>query len=496
MTQHAHVRTRTGKQICLVGLTILLLAGFCFGQPAISLSRASGPPTTQLRVSGTGFAPYAKIDLYFGTKDSALAMADRAGSFSQIAIAAPASALPGTHWVSAVERSGHAGAQAKFLVSTSWTEFHRQNMQRWNPYENVLDIHNVRKLHVKWKFNVGLYEESSPAVANGVVYVPSDGPFYALNANTGVELWRYNTGGIVRCVPAVAQGVVYVGSDDSKLYALNASTGVKLWSYTTGNWVHSAPTVANGMVYFGSDDGYLYALNTSTGGLRWKHLIGQWGFSSPAVANGVVYANGLNSGNLYAFNARTGAKLWVSPGGGSWSPAVANGVVYTGQRALNAATGAVLWDSGIGAGGAPAVANGVVYFGAGSSVYALDASTGATLWSHATINAVYSSPAVANGVVYVGSGTDDGSNNDALYALNASTGAELWRFRFGDFTYNSPVVVNGVVYFGAYSHLSAFVPKIGQEKAEANSKRPDLQTLRSDFSLRVSQRVAVPARAD
>jgi outer membrane protein assembly factor BamB len=37
-------------------------------------------------------------------------------------------------------------------------------------------------------------------------------------------------------------------------------------------------------------------------------------------------------------------------------------------------------------------------------VYALNAATGAKLWSYHTGNQVFSSPTVANGVVYVGSG--------------------------------------------------------------------------------------------
>ena len=43
----------------------------------------------------------------------------------------------------------------------------------------------------------------------------------------------------------------------------------------------------------------------------------------------------------------------------------------------------------------------------GDNVYALNASTGAELWSFSTesniCNCVYSSPAVVNGVVYIGS---------------------------------------------------------------------------------------------
>jgi PGF-CTERM protein len=63
--------------------------------------------------------------------------------------------------------------------------------------------------------------------------------------------------------PAVANGVVYVGSDDNNLYALNATTGAKLWSYTTGGYVDSSPAVVKGVVYVGSDDGNVYAIGSA-----------------------------------------------------------------------------------------------------------------------------------------------------------------------------------------------------------------------------------------
>jgi outer membrane protein assembly factor BamB len=62
------------------------------------------------------------------------------------------------------------------------------------------------------------------------------------------------------------------------------------------------------------------------------------------------------------------------------------------------------------------VENGVVYVGSywydAKYLYALDASTGAELWSYATSNGVISGPALENGVVYFGSFDDD------VYALN------------------------------------------------------------------------------
>jgi outer membrane protein assembly factor BamB len=47
-----------------------------------------------------------------------------------------------------------------------------------------------------------------------------------LNAGTGKPEWNYATGGIVESSPAVANGVVYIGSEDSKLYAFASSAPV------------------------------------------------------------------------------------------------------------------------------------------------------------------------------------------------------------------------------------------------------------------------------
>ena len=50
---------------------------------------------------------------------------------------------------------------------------------------------------------------------------------YALNASTGAKLWSYTTGrrGQPYSSPAVANGVVYVGSNDNKVYAFGLKKG-------------------------------------------------------------------------------------------------------------------------------------------------------------------------------------------------------------------------------------------------------------------------------
>ncbi|MDP2953063.1 MAG: PQQ-binding-like beta-propeller repeat protein, partial [Chloroflexota bacterium] len=153
-------------------------------------------------------------------------------------------------------------------------------------------------------YTTGGPAQSSPAVANGVVYVGSgDKKLYALDAATGALRWSYTTGDAVTSSPAVASGVVYVGSRDRKVYALDAATGALRWSYTTGGMVDSSPTVANGVVYVGSWDNKLYALNAASGALGWSYTTGGLVWSSPAVANGVVYVGSYDS-KVYAFEGQ------------------------------------------------------------------------------------------------------------------------------------------------------------------------------------------------
>jgi len=147
------------------------------------------------------------------------------------------------------------------------------------------------------------------------VYIGSyDNNVYALNAATGTKLWNYTTGGGFSS-PAVANGVVYVGG--SKVYALNAATGTKLWNYTTAipYRISSSPAVANGVVYVGAGGWGLFGSGVGSG-----------------VRSGAKSSVGFGDYNVYALNATTGAKLWNYGTGNGLisSPAVANGVVYVG----------------------------------------------------------------------------------------------------------------------------------------------------------------------
>ena len=77
---------------------------------------------------------------------------------------------------------------------------------------------------------------------------------------TGQEKWRFATGKKIKSSPAVANGAVFVGSHDRHLYAVDAESGEEIWRFKTGDRVFGSPLVHEGMVYAGSDDGHLYAL--------------------------------------------------------------------------------------------------------------------------------------------------------------------------------------------------------------------------------------------
>src|SRR5208337_4777808 len=97
----------------------LLLCGTASASPSITLSKKSGPPTSQILVSGRGFEPNVGVDIYFDTKDEALVVTNDKGEFHNAKAYAPRAARPGKHWVTALERNNNKGAQEPFLVQTN-----------------------------------------------------------------------------------------------------------------------------------------------------------------------------------------------------------------------------------------------------------------------------------------------------------------------------------------------------------------------------------------
>ncbi|MCW4029225.1 MAG: PQQ-binding-like beta-propeller repeat protein [Candidatus Bathyarchaeota archaeon] len=342
-------------------------------------------------------------------------------------------------------------------ATSDWPMFHHDPMHMGNT-----DSYGPLTNQTLWSYTAIGPVYSSPAVANGVVYVGSlDYSVYALNATSGAKIWSYITGQEVYSSPCVANGIVYIGSYDHNLYALDATTGVQIWNYTTGSTILTSPCVTNGVVYFGSMDGSIYALNALTGAKIWNYTTDNIVWSSPCLANGIIYFGSYFY--LYALDATTGAQLWnYTTGSTVWSsPCVSNGIVYFGSYdgfvySLNATSGSQIWSypTGHDVFSSPCIANGVLYVGTGDgNVYALNATSGEKIWNYKTGDVVNSSPCItSNGIVFFGS--DDGN----VYALDAATGTKIWSYRTSiGRVFSSPCAVNDIVYIGANDGTSGAV---------------------------------------
>ncbi|MCW3999957.1 MAG: PQQ-binding-like beta-propeller repeat protein [Candidatus Bathyarchaeota archaeon] len=316
-----------------------------------------------------------------------------------------------------------------------------------------------------WQFNTmpdgadAWIIDSSPAVVGGVLYIGSDdGHFYALNSTSGDLLWSQTLGSFTVSSPAVVKGVVYVGVWEGRDYALNASTGEVIWN-TTRVYSSASPAVVNGLYYICSGNSSVIAKNATNGITVWQSVIPSGGDGSPIVVDGTVYIS--DTGYACALDARNGTLKWTHEiylSSTNNSPAIAGGIVYVGCGgstffALNATTGATIWtyETGSSPGSAPTVAGGIVYVGSSpKGVLALNATTGAKIWNYPS-SIWDSSFALAGGVLYA-------CNSAGIHALNAKTGALIWTYAPSNTNINSaPAVADGVLYVrGGDCYLYAF----------------------------------------
>jgi alcohol dehydrogenase (cytochrome c) len=158
-------------------------------------------------------------------------------------------------------------------------------------------------------------------------------------------------------------------------------------------------------------------MNTTT-----SHTDGAYA-ATPVIVNGVVYIQDLDS-NVYAISLATGKVLWTHD-----------------------------YDSANGGPDGVNVAGGVVYAATSTAAVALDAATGAQLWSRTLIQndheGIAMAPGFDNGTVYVSTvpanvTTVYGAGGQGiLWALNAKTGAPEWSWNQDQNLWGNPDVNSG-----------------------------------------------------
>jgi outer membrane protein assembly factor BamB len=301
-----------------------------------------------------------------------------------------------------------------------------------------------------WELRTGGAIRARPTVSGGDVFVQSDDGFlYRVEAATGAQRWRVRVAAPVKrlslgqedsrydnraSAATLAGGRLFLGTDDGHVLTLDPAHGSRLWDFKAGGSVSSTPVVDSGRVYFGSFDGHVYALAAASGTLLWKHDTGAAVTTAPAVFEGQVII-GSRSYDLLALDGASGKPLWTRYYWFSWveSPAtIFGGTAYVGSSdaarlfAFDARSGRRLWetDTGGSAWGQPAVTDKRVFIGiAGTlnylvahrgSILAVDRATGLPIWrfavaapttatSELTAYGFAASPAIGEGLVFFAS---------------------------------------------------------------------------------------------
>ena len=164
---------------------------------------------------------------------------------------------------------------------------------RHSPLSQI-DARNVGRLAPAWVFSTqynGL--ETTPLVADGIMYVTGPNQVFALDPRSGTEIWRYarprSTGGKIAADAAkganrgaaVLGDRVFFTTDDAHLLCLDRLTGALRWDvYMPEDPQHygatGAPLVVDDLVVAGvagADDGirgFVAAYQATTGQLAWR----------------------------------------------------------------------------------------------------------------------------------------------------------------------------------------------------------------------------------
>jgi polyvinyl alcohol dehydrogenase (cytochrome) len=164
----------------------------------------------------------------------------------------------------------------------------------------------------------------------------------------------------------------------------------------------------------GQKSGQYWELDAATGAVRWVTQAGPGG-----TAGGLQWGSAVDGSRVYTANANSGSELWTLPGGGTTTSGV--------WSALDKTTGAVIWQHAPSHGGSTSgpvtTANGVVFgcsLDAQGYMYALNAASGAELWTFPSGGSCLSGAAISDGMVFWGSGYSNfgfGTANNKLYAF-------------------------------------------------------------------------------
>lgn len=341
---------------------------------------------------------------------------------------------------------GGAALVALLVVSFLVSPAHAARPQSYqlNPAHSGFldDTSFVPPLQIKWSRTLGL-QLSYPVIADGRVFItalPSESEYgttlYALDAGDGSILWSHPVGeSWWWSAVAFDAGRLFLHDSGGRVRAFDPATGEVLWDGGGPGRAHP-PVADNGALYMGADgfNDRVVALSQSDGSVLWSTPVTGSSHSGPALDEEHLYFT-WSASNFYSLRRDTGAIRWTtnngSSGGGGYTPSLRDGRLYTrdlsnGERVFDAATGTVVGtfvSSRI-----PAFTRDHVLYTTGWGLGAHDPDSGVEEW-HFSREELSIAPVTIGNYVYAG------AHGGALFALDAQTGAVVWSKDLGRIDY-------------------------------------------------------------
>ncbi|MDD3267257.1 MAG: PQQ-binding-like beta-propeller repeat protein, partial [Burkholderiales bacterium] len=121
--------------------------------------------------------------------------------------------------------------------------------------------------------------------------------------------WSYNPSSFA---PIIFDGAVFVADSDGNILKLDPSDGSVIQRYKVPSQfdVSSGVGVSGSSLFVTTKKGQLISIDKSSGKLNWQVSLPTVSLETPQVARDIVVVR-TNDAQLIAFNANTGATLWV-----------------------------------------------------------------------------------------------------------------------------------------------------------------------------------------
>lgn len=194
---------------------------------------------------------------------------------------------------------------------------------------------SVQTGDLKWKQKFDLNNSSNIAAGNGFVAAGSPNGILVLRNDTGEEVWRYTSSFAFPVSLIIAQDKLYVSFAFEEVCSLDLASGELLWCSREPNKIHRLPymALAASRLIVVQSEGRVYALDTQSGRTEWETHLDDVLFEPALVDAERVVVNGNKA--VYSISTTDGQVQWQTSSGGriaNGSPLVVGDQVFWSTR--------------------------------------------------------------------------------------------------------------------------------------------------------------------